>query len=58
MINRNEMGRKFETTKTPKVGTTDKVTMVREFLAENYEIRINEFDTSEIPYYLQNQKVR
>lgn len=40
------MGRKFETTKTPKVGTTDKVTMVREFLAENYEIRINEFDTS------------
>lgn len=40
------MGREFKTTKTPKVGTQDKVTLVREFLAENYEIRVNEFDTS------------
>lgn len=40
------MGRKLQTTKTPKIGTTDKVTMVRDFLLENYEIRVNEFDTS------------
>lgn len=40
------MGRKLQATKTPQVGTTDKVTMVRNFLAENYEIRVNEFDTS------------
>lgn len=40
------MGRKLQITKTPVTGTTDKVTMVRDFLAENYEIQVNEFDTS------------
>lgn len=40
------MGRTLKSTTTPKIGTTDKVTLVREFLAENYEIRVNEFDTS------------
>ena len=40
------MARTLKTTKTPAIGTTDKVTLVREFLEENYEIRINEFDTS------------
>lgn len=39
------MAKRFKATEIPAVGKVDKVTLVKDFLKENFEIRVNIFDT-------------
>lgn len=38
------MAKRFKATEIPAIGKVDKVTQVKEFLKENFEIRVNSFD--------------